>query len=174
MRSAGYHTLAQELITEAERNAHSAQKRLVFLACLAKLLPCIGLYIVRYFAQLMPLLLEWTHAYDEGTVIVALQVLASVLRHAWPRMAAHADVIWEHLVEVAASADARAWMDDLGQAKQQHKEPESGGKVVQAAVEVAQLLQVCGGERFRAVVAATAADLGASPSMCRLLEACNQ
>jgi hypothetical protein len=61
-----YHRLLQELITEVERSAHKPQQRLTFMSCLAMLLPQLGLYSVRHFSRLMPLLLEWTHAFDIG------------------------------------------------------------------------------------------------------------
>jgi len=49
-----------------ERSAHKPQQRLTFMSCLAMLLPRLGLYSVRHFSRLMPLLLEWTHAFDIG------------------------------------------------------------------------------------------------------------
>eukprot|EP00879_Flechtneria_rotunda_P005699 GHRR01006000.1.p1 GENE.GHRR01006000.1~~GHRR01006000.1.p1 ORF type:complete len:233 (+),score=74.52 GHRR01006000.1:144-842(+) len=125
VRAEGYHMLMKELLTEAERSAHKPQQRLIFLACVALLIPRLGLYILRYFAQLMPLLLEWAHAYDEKTVVVALWVLATVVQHAWPRIEAHAGVIWQHLVQVAKAAEARKLdrgVDSYSYNKQQQEE----------------------------------------------------
>jgi hypothetical protein len=48
----------------------------------------------------MPLLLEWVHAYDEQSSVVALQLLALLVRCAWPRMGVHAGVMRRHVEQV--------------------------------------------------------------------------
>lgn len=99
-RSSAYHSLLIELLQEAERTAFKPQPRLVFMACVARLVPQLGLYVVRHLAALMPLLLEWAHAYDEQSSVVALQLLALLVKYAWPRMGVHAGVIRKHVGEV--------------------------------------------------------------------------
>lgn len=182
VRAAGYHTIVQELITEAERNAQNAHKRLIVMACMAKLIPCLGLYIVRYLMQLMPLLLEWTHAYDQGTVVVALQVLGLVVKYAWPRMGSYSHILWDHLIEVVKATDAKAWMDDIRQSTAQQSQRQPKGptpEILGAAVQLGQLLCACGGEQFTAIILAyaTAVDEDGgvrSPTLDALLRACIQ
>lgn len=99
-RSSTYHSLVLELLQEAERTAHKPAPRLVFMACMGRLLPRLGLYVVRHLAALMPLLLEWVHAYDEQSSVVALQLLALLVRCAWPRMGVHAGVVRRHVEQV--------------------------------------------------------------------------
>jgi hypothetical protein len=111
VRSPTYHQLLQELITEAERNAHKPQQRLIFMGCLGRLLPCIGLYVLRHTAALLPLLLEWSHAYDEASAVTAVRLLECVVQQAWPRMGVHAGMIWRHLVEVVRGAEERRWLE---------------------------------------------------------------
>ena len=89
-----------ELLQYAERTAHKPQPRLIFMACVACLIPRLGLYVVRHLAALMPLLLDWTHAYDERSSVVAMQLLALLVQHAWPRMGVHAGVLRKHVQEV--------------------------------------------------------------------------
>jgi hypothetical protein len=111
VRAPAYHQLLLELITEAERSAHKPQQRLIFMGCLARLLPCISLYVLRHTAALMPLLFEWSHAYDEASVLAAVRLLGSVVRHAWPRVGVHVALIWQHLVEVVRAAEQRQWLE---------------------------------------------------------------
>lgn len=96
-RAVGYDTMMTEMITEAERNAHKPPQRLIFMACLSRLMPQLMLYTVKYLSRLMPLLLEWLHAHDEPTRGITLATLAEVMRSCWPRMAVHAELIVEHL-----------------------------------------------------------------------------
>jgi hypothetical protein len=120
-RSTAYHSLVLELMQEAERTAHKPQPRLIFMACLARLIPRLGLYVVRHFAALMPLLLEWTHAYDADSSVAALQVLEQLVRHAWPRMAVHAGVIQQHANEVLRQEQVEQgdWQQQQQQQQQQ-------------------------------------------------------
>jgi hypothetical protein len=63
------------------------------MACIARLLPALGLYVTRHLAALLPLLLEWSHAYDDDSAALALLLLQAVVQHAWPRMSVHAAVL---------------------------------------------------------------------------------
>lgn len=53
--------------------------------------------MVRHFHRLMPLLLEWMHAPDLETRLAAVKVLRTVLTRTWPRLPAHASLIWQHV-----------------------------------------------------------------------------
>lgn len=59
----------------------------------------MGLASVRHFSRLLPLLLEWLHAPDMDTRLAAAPVLHAVLKHTWPRLPAHADLIWQHVAQ---------------------------------------------------------------------------
>jgi hypothetical protein len=122
-RSTAYHSLVIELVREAERTAFKPQPRLIFMACVARLLPQLGLYVVRHLAALMPLLLEWTHAYDEQSSVVALQLLALLVKYAWPRMGVHAGVIRKHVGEVLAQEQV-----EEGPRQQQQQQQEQQGR----------------------------------------------
>eukprot|EP00775_Hariotina_reticulata_P010038 gene10038-10194_t len=152
-RSGTYHRLLQELITEVERNAHKPQQRLIFMACLAQLLPRLGLYCVRHFSSLMPLLLEWTHAFNIGSAVVAVQVLGSLARFTWPRMPAHADIILQHMQQVskATTCPEGALRAHIWQARAAGVltsegslgDHDSSDLLIAAVREVEQLLQLC-------------------------------
>ena len=92
---------------------HSLCKRLVAA------LQAMGLATVRAFSRLLPLLLEWVHAPDLDTRIAALRTLRSVLARAWPRLPAHASLIWQHIAReyeserALARASVAAAADDL-------------------------------------------------------------
>lgn len=146
MRADSYHELLQELITEAERNAHKPQQRLIFMGCVARLVPVVELYTVRHFAQLLPLLLEWTHGYDEASVVAALQVLACVVQHAWPRMGVHAGVLWQHLELVVQAAEERQWLET---GRKRHVEEQQ----LQEAVELWEERGMCDSPVMQAVAA---------------------
>lgn len=162
-RSDGYHALLQELLTEAERGGHKQQQRLLFMACAARLLPCVGLQAARHFSRLLQLLLEWCHAADDASVLAAVRLLGRVAAVAWPRMQTHAVLLWRHLVAVLRVHDARhVRLARAGGV--QPAEPlaaagsSSSSQALQAAmVEVAQLLRACGGTAFEQAAAETAA-----------------
>ena len=83
------------------------------------ILQAMGLATVRAFSRLLPLLLEWVHAPDLDTRLAALRALRSVLARAWPRLPAHASLIWQHIAReyesecALARASAAAAADDL-------------------------------------------------------------
>ena len=62
-------------------------------------LQAMGLASVRHFSRLLPLLLEWLHAPDMDSRLAAAPVLHAVLKHTWPRLPAHAGVIWQHVAK---------------------------------------------------------------------------
>ncbi|GLI60462.1 hypothetical protein VaNZ11_002620, partial [Volvox africanus] len=99
-RAVGYHRLTSDLLTEIERQAHVPVRRLTFMPAFGHLLAGLGLTSLRYTCRLMPLLLDWLHAHDARTRAAALQLLATVLRATWPRVAAHAGVLWRHMLVV--------------------------------------------------------------------------
>jgi hypothetical protein len=136
-RSTAYHSLLIELLQEAERTAFKPQPRLVFLACVARLVPQIGLYTVRHLAALMPLLLEWVHAYDEPSSVVALQLLSLLVKFAWPRMGVHAGVIRKHVGEVLGQ---EAVEQGPRQQQQQHQCQGVSSRRYKAGQQVLQLL----------------------------------
>lgn len=145
-RAPGYHALACTLLTEAERSAHVAARRLAFMPSAACLVSCMGLTTCRYLSRLMPLLLEWLHAPDASTRVQALALLGAVLRATWPRVPAHAAALWRHLLLVLVWADGKpdgAWAgaaeaDDAGRKE-----------VRQQAEEVCGLLLACAPEEVR-------------------------
>lgn len=123
----------------------------------------------------MPLLLEWTHAFDGDTAVVAVQLLSRKVQYAWPRMEVHAAVLWEHLVEVARAADERTWMNNVGFSKDSIGVSD---RLLVALVQLVELLKQCGGKVFKEAVEVTAADaakdggsgeLGVSKSVKQLL-----
>lgn len=66
----------------------------------------MGVAQVRHWARLLPLLLAWAAAADARTRAGALRALHTALRAAWPRLPAHARLIWRHLAVQDAPADA--------------------------------------------------------------------
>lgn len=67
----------------------------------------LGLVTVRHFGRLMPLLLPWCWAPDEGTRLQALQALDVLLRCCWPRIPAHRGECW--LYCLAAAVAQQLW-----------------------------------------------------------------
>lgn len=125
-RSTVYHSLMLELLQEAERTAHKPQPRLIFMACVARLVPRLGLYVVRHLAALMPLLLEWTHAYDERSSVVALQLLMLLVQHAWPRMGVHAEVLRKYVAELLRQERVEQGGRQGGLSQQQQQQRQQG------------------------------------------------
>jgi len=64
----------------------------------------LGCVAVRYFARLMPLLLGWLHTRGRATRAGALAALETLVKTCWPRMPAHAGLLWQHLQALCCSA----------------------------------------------------------------------
>ncbi|KAG2425374.1 hypothetical protein HXX76_013788 [Chlamydomonas incerta] len=137
-RAPGYHALACTLLTEAERGAHVAARRLSFMPPAACLVTCMGLTACRYLSRLMPLLLEWLHAHDDATRAQALALLGAVLRATWPRVPAHAATLWRHLLLVQVWAEGEPGVVGAGEADAAGRE-----EVRRRAEEVCALLLAC-------------------------------
>ena len=63
-----------------------------------------GLASVKYFARLLPLLLQWTDATDRPTRLGALGALHSLVLKTWPRMIAHCTILLPFLEDGLAAA----------------------------------------------------------------------
>jgi hypothetical protein len=96
-RAAGYHTLLDAMLNEISRTPHVDIKRHAFLESLAMVVPYVGMHIVRHFARLMPLLVEWVHSSKAEARLQAIGVMLMLVRYAWPQLSAHADVLQTHL-----------------------------------------------------------------------------
>lgn len=57
----------------------------------------MGAVVTRHFSRLMPLLLRWLHASGSSTKAAAVTALRIVLLNSWPRIPAHAPLLWQHL-----------------------------------------------------------------------------
>ncbi|KAK9915551.1 hypothetical protein WJX75_000610 [Coccomyxa subellipsoidea] len=95
----GYEQVLGEMLTQGNSYAHVPARRIVWLQAAQPLLQAMGLASVRSFSRLLPLLLDWVHAPDVDTRLAALPVLHAVLKHTWPRLPAHASIIWQHVAQ---------------------------------------------------------------------------
>eukprot|EP00803_Ostreobium_quekettii_P010730 evm.model.scf_1932.3 EVM.evm.TU.scf_1932.3 scf_1932:22992-24926(+) len=99
-RQPGYDIIMKALLKIAEWGSNERQKRLAFMGAIGPLVTAMGLVLVKYFARLMPLLLEWVCAHDAASRLTAIRTLHAVVKHTWPRMPAHAVLIWDVLQRV--------------------------------------------------------------------------
>ena len=121
----------------------------------------MGVASVRSFSRLLPLLLEWVHAPDQDTRLAALKALHAVLALTWPRLPAHASLIWQHIsreyeselaVERAASSgrqDAATDSCETGEGAGMHAADARRQEALAWLERVAQVLWWAGGEPFR-------------------------
>lgn len=129
-------SLFEVLLDEGERHAHSPSRSILWLQTIPlALFPLLGIQLTRYFRRLMPLLLEWCVSIQKNVRLGALRAVHAVVRVTWPRIPAHAAVIWT-VVE-------STYVDETVLSAHPSEE------IVQAAVEVAVLLWQCGGETFQ-------------------------
>ncbi len=113
---------------------------------------CLGLTLLRHFGRLTPLLLEWLHAHDVSTRVAALDALAAVVRVTWPRVSAHASVLWCHVLVCMARAGGGEGRQGHGrgqQLAQQQQEEQEEGEIVEVAMarRVCELLLCCAREQ---------------------------
>jgi hypothetical protein len=129
-------TLFEALLDEAERHAHSPARSVIWLKTVPlTVFPLLGIHLTRYFRRLMPLLLEWCVSIQKKVRLSALRAVHAVVRATWPRMPAHAEVIWTVLESV--------YIDET--VLSAHPSDE----IVEFVVDVACLLWKCGGETFQ-------------------------
>lgn len=134
------------MLTEIERTAHLPARRLPFLHTVSYIATCLGLTLLRHSGRLMPLLLEWLHAHDASTRVAALDALAAVVRVTWPRVSAHASVLWCHVLVCVARAGGGEGRH--GQARgQQDEEEQEGEREEVMARRVCELLLCCAREQ---------------------------
>lgn len=179
-RAAGTHALLSELLTEAERAGHKPALRRVFIACAHRLARTLQLQLLRHFSRLLPLLLEWVHAYDPPTRLAALACLRQVLQVCWPRLAPHAGLVWEHLIAAVGEmeAEARRHARAAGAATATGAPTADAVKVEEQLqgelLVLAQLLGSCGGEAITQAVEASAQQAAAGGGLLQRLVACAQ
>ena len=122
--------LLDDWLLEGLRHAHDADRSTAWAAATPPLLTRLGASVLRGYARLMPLLLEWVAGEEEGLRRAAAVCVAAALRAAWPRARAHAAVVWRALeargdvedavVDAAtvlwAAAGAGEWRDSVEKA----------------------------------------------------------
>lgn len=129
-------SLFDALLEEAERHSHDPSRVTIWLETVPQsIFPLLGLQLATYFRRLMPLLLEWCTSIQKKVRLGALRAVHAVVRATWPRIPAHAHLIWS-VVEAA--------YQDEG-ALSAHP----SDNILNAAVEVAAVLWQCGGESFQ-------------------------
>ncbi len=129
-------SLFEVLLDEGERHAHSPPRSNIWLQNIPlALFPLFGVQLTRYFRRLMPLLLEWCVSIHKNVRLGALRAVHAVVRATWPRIPAHAAVIWTVLESV--------YVDETVLSANTSEE------IVQQVVDVACLLWKCGGEEFQ-------------------------
>ncbi len=149
-----------------ERQAHVPARRLAFMPAWSHLQEGMGLTALRYTGRLMPLLLEWLHAYDRRSRVSALRLLGGVVRATWPRVAAHAGTLWGHLLAVMLRASGEQEQEgaggesDRGWRRREEEGEGEGEEEAECAREVCGLLLACAREQvaeFRPEAAGLAA-----------------
>lgn len=129
-------SLFEVLLEEGERHAHSHSRSVLWLQTIPlALFPLLGIQLTRYYRRLMPLLLEWCVSIQKNVRLGALRAVHAVVRATWPRIPAHAAMIWT-VVE-------STYVDETELSAKPSEE------IVQAAVDIAVLLWQCGGETFQ-------------------------
>jgi len=71
------------------------------------LLSAVKLCAGAHLSRLLPPLLEWLHARDDGTALGAARCLELLCRMTWPRVPPHAAQLWPDVARAYAEADAR-------------------------------------------------------------------
>lgn len=95
------------LLGEGELGGHNPERAAAWLAAAPPLFPRLRLQLAAHFSRLMPLLLGWCTAPQQAVRLAALRVLLQVIRLTWPRMPAHAAVVWAVLRRVHAEETQR-------------------------------------------------------------------
>lgn len=104
------------MLYEAELHQTKPKRALIWLRYFPKMFPTLSFLLVRYFARLMPLLIEWisdnrscciSGSGNSGTAVqeAAVQCLTEALRWTWPRSNIHIPVLWPIIEKVYNSSD---------------------------------------------------------------------
>ena len=129
-------SLFDSLLEEAERHAHDPSRTTIWLETIPQeLFPVLGLQLVASFRRLVPLLLEWCTSIQKKVRLGSLRAVHAVICATWPRMPAHAAVIWD--VVEAAYQDESALSAHPSQ------------EILSASVKVGEALWRNGGKAFQ-------------------------
>ncbi|BBM98243.1 TELO2-interacting protein 2 [Marchantia polymorpha subsp. ruderalis] len=128
-RSPWYRQFLGEMLNELERHRDDQARRVIWLQEVTPLMEAMGLVLVAHFSRLLPLLYYWLHAPDDLTCLLALSRLRTVIIYTWPRVPAHIKRFTDEAVEAYFESSTRKLVVD----------------VQSAAMEVLQLLNLCGG-----------------------------
>ncbi|KAG6549634.1 hypothetical protein Mapa_008612 [Marchantia paleacea] len=128
-RSSWYRQFLGEMLLELERHRDDQARRVIWLQEITPLIEAMGLVLVAHFSRLLPLLYYWLHAPDDLTCLLALARLRTVIIYTWPRVPAHIKRFTEEAVKAYFESSTRKLVTD----------------VQSAAMDVLQLLNLCGG-----------------------------
>jgi len=92
----------------------------------------MGLGVVKYFRDLLPLLIGWLQAFDGVSRLLACDALGVVIQSSWPRISVHSPRIWKELLRCWGEAETCSNAQDL----KAH------------IIQVCKLLQWAGGPAF--------------------------
>lgn len=101
---------------------------------------------LRFFASLMPTLLDWCYDPDLATQLEALQVLQVVVQHTWPRMTVHAPFVWGQLQKIAAQHEACCMQSRQGC---RSSSSDMHGHIKEALCSIAEMLYWCSESAFQ-------------------------
>ncbi|KAL2652509.1 hypothetical protein R1flu_020637 [Riccia fluitans] len=130
VRSSWYRQIFNGMLEELDRQRDSQERRVVWLQEITPQLEAMGLILVVHFSKLLPLLYYWLHAPDDTTCLSVLARLRTIIIYTWPRVPAHMQRLTMEVVKTYYEASSRKAVVD----------------VQTAAVEVLQLLKLCGGQ----------------------------
>ena len=113
--STGLVQVVDTMMYEAELHQTKPERALIWLHYFPKMFPTLSFLLVRFFARLMPLLLDWIsdisyctcHISSSGTSVqeAAIQCLTEALRWTWPRSNIHVPVLWPIVEKVYDNSD---------------------------------------------------------------------
>ncbi|KAL3684325.1 hypothetical protein R1sor_002347 [Riccia sorocarpa] len=130
LRSSWYREIFSRMLEELDRQRDVQARRVVWLQEITPQLEAMGLVLVVHFSKLLPLLYHWLHAPDDTTCLLVLARLRTLIISTWPRVPAHMKRLTVEVVQTYYEASSRKAAVD----------------VQTAAVDVLQLLKLCGGQ----------------------------
>lgn len=98
------------MLDVGELGSYKEQHAAAWLAAAPPLFPRLGLQLAAHSARLMPLLLRWAEHPAARVRRAALAALLQAVTLTWPRVGAHAAVVWHVLRRVFQQEQSSRWV----------------------------------------------------------------
>ncbi|KAM3234412.1 putative protein isoform X1 [Capsicum chacoense] len=112
-RSIWYEKLLNEMLSHLERQPRNKERRIAWLQHIEPLFNRLGLILLVHFRRLFPLFFKWMHTDDDGTVLLVLERIKTVVKLTWIRNSPHIERLVDELVSLYKEAALKVAREEI-------------------------------------------------------------